>query len=82
MIGQRLFTGRVAVAQAALEFRKRIFEMTKQYTGMSVTQHYISLTYEYILLYVTVVCIIFLQIYYILNIVQLRMIPLVFMIVG
>ena len=36
MIGQRLFTGRVAVAQAALEFRKRIFEMTKQYTGQSV----------------------------------------------
>ena len=33
MIGQRLFTGRVAVAQAALEFRKRIFQMTKQYTG-------------------------------------------------
>ena len=32
MIGQRLFTGRVAVAQAALEFRRGLFEMTKQYT--------------------------------------------------
>lgn len=31
MIGQRLFTGRVAVAQAALEFRKRLFAMTKEY---------------------------------------------------
>lgn len=32
MIGQRLFTGRVAVAQAALEFRRGLFEMTKKYT--------------------------------------------------
>lgn len=32
MIGQRLFTGRVAVAQAALQFRRRIFDMTKEYT--------------------------------------------------
>jgi len=32
MIGQRLFTGRVAVAQAALEFRRGLFESTKQYT--------------------------------------------------
>jgi len=31
MIGQRLFTGRVAVAQAALEFRRRLFDMTKGY---------------------------------------------------
>mmetsp|Transcript_10933 Transcript_10933/g.26255 ORF Transcript_10933/g.26255 Transcript_10933/m.26255 type:complete len:537 (-) Transcript_10933:213-1823(-) len=31
MIGQRLFTGRVAVAQAALEFRRGLFEGTKQY---------------------------------------------------
>lgn len=31
MIGQRLFTGRVAVAQAALMFRKKLFEMTKEY---------------------------------------------------
>jgi len=31
MIGQRLFTGRVAVAQAALEFRKSLFDMTKSY---------------------------------------------------
>ena len=29
MIGQRLFTGRVAVAQAALEFRREIFRATK-----------------------------------------------------
>jgi len=32
MIGQRLFTGRVAVAQAALEFRRRIFQITKEMT--------------------------------------------------
>eukprot|EP00286_Rhodomonas_abbreviata_P012625 CAMPEP_0181322656 /NCGR_PEP_ID=MMETSP1101-20121128/19345_1 /TAXON_ID=46948 /ORGANISM="Rhodomonas abbreviata, Strain Caron Lab Isolate" /LENGTH=539 /DNA_ID=CAMNT_0023430585 /DNA_START=37 /DNA_END=1656 /DNA_ORIENTATION=- len=31
MIGQRLFTGRVAVAQAALEFRRGLFDSTKQY---------------------------------------------------
>ena len=32
MIGQRLFTGRVAVAQAALQFRRSLFATTKQYT--------------------------------------------------
>eukprot|EP01059_Diplonema_ambulator_P027641 TRINITY_DN4600_c0_g2_i1.p1 TRINITY_DN4600_c0_g2~~TRINITY_DN4600_c0_g2_i1.p1 ORF type:complete len:502 (+),score=124.56 TRINITY_DN4600_c0_g2_i1:57-1508(+) len=32
MIGQRLFTGRVAVAQAALEFRRSLFEKTKKFT--------------------------------------------------
>jgi acyl-CoA oxidase len=32
MIGQRLFTGRVAVAQAALAFRRGIFNSTKDYT--------------------------------------------------
>ena len=32
MIGQRLFTGRVAVAQAALTFRDKLFEQTKQYS--------------------------------------------------
>lgn len=32
MIGQRLFTGRVAVAQAALEFRRELFRTTKKYT--------------------------------------------------
>eukprot|EP00759_Apiculatamorpha_spiralis_P040899 PhF_6_TR39665/c1_g1_i9/m.58888/K00232/E1.3.3.6, ACOX1, ACOX3; acyl-CoA oxidase len=32
MIGQRLFTGRVAVAQAALAFRKGLFESTKATT--------------------------------------------------
>jgi len=31
MIGQRLFTGRVAVAQAALEFRRSLFSSTKSY---------------------------------------------------
>lgn len=31
MIGQRLFTGRVAVAQAAVAFRRRLFDMTKEY---------------------------------------------------
>lgn len=32
MIGQRLFTGRIAVAQAAIEFNKRLYEMTKSYS--------------------------------------------------
>jgi len=32
MIGQRLFTGRVAVAQAALTFGKSLFESTKKYS--------------------------------------------------
>jgi acyl-CoA oxidase len=32
MIGQRLFTGRVAVAQAAYEFRRKLFETTRAYT--------------------------------------------------
>ena len=32
MIGQRLFSGRVAVAQAALEFRRELFDMTKKYS--------------------------------------------------
>lgn len=31
MIGQRLYTGRVAVAQAALSYRRRLFEKTKAY---------------------------------------------------
>jgi len=32
MVGQRLFTGRVAVAQAALAFGRQLFAKTKQYT--------------------------------------------------
>ena len=32
MIGQRLFTGRVAVAQAALTFVRRLFDDTKRYS--------------------------------------------------
>jgi len=32
MIGQRLFTGRVVVAQAALSYCKKLFEVTKDYT--------------------------------------------------
>ena len=32
MIGQRLFTGRVAVAQAALVFARRLFDDTKRYS--------------------------------------------------
>mmetsp|Transcript_26012 Transcript_26012/g.54918 ORF Transcript_26012/g.54918 Transcript_26012/m.54918 type:complete len:525 (+) Transcript_26012:142-1716(+) len=32
MIGQRLFTGRVAVAQAAMEFRRGLFAKTKKFT--------------------------------------------------
>jgi acyl-CoA oxidase len=32
MIGQRLFTGRVAVAQAAMEFRRGLFARTKNFT--------------------------------------------------
>jgi hypothetical protein len=31
MIGQRLYTGRVAVAQAALAYRSQLFEVTKAY---------------------------------------------------
>jgi len=32
MIGQRLFSGRIAVAQAALTFRRKLFEKTRTYT--------------------------------------------------
>jgi acyl-CoA oxidase len=32
MIGQRLFTGRVAVAQAAMAFRREVFKSTQAYT--------------------------------------------------
>ena len=32
MIGQRLFTGRVAVAQAALTFTRKLFANTKAYS--------------------------------------------------
>lgn len=32
MIGQRLFSGRVGVAQAALEFRRTLFSMTRAYS--------------------------------------------------
>ena len=32
MIGQRLFSGRVAVAWAALTFTRKLFEMTKRYS--------------------------------------------------
>ena len=31
MIGQRLFTGRVAVAQAALTFTRKLYEATRDY---------------------------------------------------
>ena len=31
MIGQRLYTGRVAVAQAALSYRRKLYEDTKAY---------------------------------------------------
>ena len=31
MIGQRLYTGRIAVAQAALSYRRKLFEVTKAY---------------------------------------------------
>lgn len=37
MIGQRLFTGRVAVAQAALTFTKSIFQSTKSYSDGKLT---------------------------------------------
>ena len=37
MIGQRLYTGRVAVAQAALAFRSQLFDVTKAYAdGKSI----------------------------------------------
>jgi acyl-CoA oxidase len=32
MVGQRLFSGRVAVAQAALQFRRALFATTRAYT--------------------------------------------------
>lgn len=32
MIGQRLYTGRIAVAQAALEYSKTLFDVTRQYS--------------------------------------------------
>ena len=32
MIGQRLYTGRVAVAQAALAYQRRLFQVTKKYS--------------------------------------------------
>jgi acyl-CoA oxidase len=32
MIGQRLFSGRVAVAQAALAYRRKLYEMTRAYS--------------------------------------------------
>jgi len=37
MIGQRLYTGRVAVAQAALEYRKQLFKQTKEYSDNKLT---------------------------------------------
>merc|ERR1712134_148127 len=36
MIGQRLFTGRVAVAQAALTFTRKLFESTRSYSDGKV----------------------------------------------
>ena len=36
MIGQRLFSGRVAVAQAALTFRRALFRSTKVYTDTKI----------------------------------------------
>jgi acyl-CoA oxidase len=32
MIGQRLYSGRIAVAQAALEYRRQLFKQTKEYS--------------------------------------------------
>ena len=37
MIGQRLYTGRVAVAQAALEYRRELFRRTKEYSDNKST---------------------------------------------
>merc|ERR1712125_189577 len=36
MIGQRLFSGRVAVAQAALTFTRQLFESTRGYSDCKV----------------------------------------------
>ncbi len=36
MIGQRLFTGRVCVAQSALAFRRQVFQNTKQYADQKL----------------------------------------------
>ena len=49
MIGQRLFTGRVAVAQAALTFSRRLFETTRAYSDAKMCvmrgEHSPSLTH-------------------------------------
>ena len=37
MIGQRLYTGRIAVAQAALTYRKELFRRTKEYSDSKKT---------------------------------------------
>ena len=37
MIGQRLYTGRIAVAQAALTYRKELFKRTKDYSDSKKT---------------------------------------------
>jgi len=41
MIGQRLYTGRVAVAQAALEYRRELFRRTKEYSDAKRTFHHV-----------------------------------------
>ena len=37
MIGQRLYTGRIAVAQAALEYRRQLFKVTREYSDAKRT---------------------------------------------
>ena len=44
MIGQRLYTGRVAVAQGALEYRRQLFKKTKEYTDSKVCPGNVTLT--------------------------------------
>ena len=42
MIGQRLYTGRVAVAQAALEYRRQLFKQTKEYSDNKRTFSFVG----------------------------------------
>jgi len=37
MIGQRLYTGRIAVGQAALEYRRQLYKQTKEYSDNKPT---------------------------------------------
>ena len=44
MIGQRLYTGRVAVAQGALEYRRQLFKRTKEYSDDKICPGNVTLS--------------------------------------